>query len=142
MKKTITNKKFFTLTGITLVLIFIILFLPKHKESFSTTLIHEEVSPFYPKLPEKYVKLINDNELTQYTTTIENTACRELIIIKNAPNSESRARNFDVEIFFNNQKKTSKLDNDAALYRYHHKLYAIFKKHLPFVDIEKITITK
>jgi len=129
--------------GIVTVVILLLFFLLNKLSTHDVDLqnILTRTSPYFPKLPNKYVKYIQTEKSGYYCFTIEDFACREFILVKSSPNNDERIRNFDLEIFFSNhKKKDKKIENTAALYKYNDTIYGIFKEHLPFTDINKIVI--
>ncbi len=111
------------------------------KSSYAVDSLIEQVSLYYPELPEKYQKAIKNNDSTFYCATIENPVSRELIIIKNTPENIEKNNNFDLIIFYDKSLKKTKIKNGTpVVYRYKNKTYGILKKHLPLTYIQKIII--
>jgi hypothetical protein len=118
-------------------------FVPSEKDS----------NRYYKALPSKYIEIIEssvENDSTFFCLIRKNNGLPELIILKVFPNKAQLAVDFSLQLYPKesigpiNDKGffTELLDNDATLYNYNGKMYGVFRKPLPLINLERVAISE
>ncbi|GAA4891388.1 hypothetical protein GCM10023311_14680 [Flaviramulus aquimarinus] len=114
----------------------------------NNTVFENSFNPYLKTLPSKYISAISnskENYSTFSVTTFQDGVIRELIVFKRTPNQDQITSDFLVKIIPSKNKKDSlnlSIINDAVLYNFRDKTYAVFRIPLPLIDIEKIHINQ
>ena len=134
------------MAGVALLALLVILALTVNTQSdFASS--EKDYNRYLPILPESYSDVVSINLLNNspfFYSIVEKYGIRELVIFKKRPNPLHIRTDFEIELFLSGSSQQSpiKLDliNDAGLFKQNNIMYGVYKKALPFINIDKIHI--
>jgi len=116
-------------------------------------IVEKGLNKYLKQMPAKYGRALENckaNDSTYFSTVIEDYATRELVVFKSFPDHMEAAKDFEVKLYPVNNKPNQNektfiefnIVSNAAIYNFKGKTYGVFKRALPFIDIEKISLEK
>lgn len=102
-------------------------------------------------LPTKYINLIQNNkdvDSSFFHAIIDNKSNRELVVFKLLPSIDELKTNFVLKLFPTKNKLPKRIKtpltftivNNAEVYNYKGRTYGVFKKEIPFINLDKVFI--